>query len=88
MTRLPSRDRGCTGKINLGSKHYKKVRRQTCQEIRQELCGLSMPLLLRNTPDHENVDGTYAEVLIKPHRMLQTASLAGDCCNVLSVRSS
>lgn len=63
MTRLPSRERGCTGKVNLGSKHYKKTANKLANKYGKNYAVYRCPYCLGTHLTTKTVDGTYAEVL-------------------------
>ena len=63
MTKQPSKERGCTGKANLGSKIYKesadRIAKKHCKNFAVYRCPHCQGTHLTT----KEIDGTYAEVL-------------------------
>lgn len=63
MVRLPSQERGCIGKANLGSKDYKKSADKLASKYGKDFAVYRCPYCQGTHLTTKVVDGTYAEVL-------------------------
>ena len=63
MTRLPSKERGCDGKANLGSTSYKKSADKLSKKHGKQFSVYRCPYYQGTHLTTKPVDGTYAEIL-------------------------
>ena len=63
MTLLPSKERGCIGKANLGSKNYKKSADKLSRKYGKVFSVYRCPYCLGTHLTTKPVDGTYADIL-------------------------
>ena len=63
MSKLPSRERGCIGKANLGNKNYKKSADRIAAKHGKNYAVYQCPYCQGTHLTTKEIDGTYAEVL-------------------------